>query len=124
LVISLVTQEDMARYDACDLPGWIADAGLSWLHLPIEDYQAPEAAFEAAWHEHRSRIHEILRDGGRAFVHCAAGLGRSGTVVARILIEAGVSLAEALEVTRATRPGAVETVEQEIYLTNIKNNLL
>lgn len=119
LVISLVPEEDMARYDALDLPDWIANAGLSWLHLPIEDYQAPETTFEAAWLDHQSRIHEILGNGGRVFVHCAAGFGRSGTVVARILLEAGVSLAEALEVTRAARPGAVETAGQETYLKNI-----
>lgn len=122
LVISLVPEQDMARYGALDLPTWIAGAGLAWLHLPIEDYQAPEAAFEAAWRDRKSRVHQILEDGGKVFVHCAAGLGRSGTVVARILIESGVSLQDALAATRSARPGAVETADQEAYLTGISKN--
>ncbi len=120
LMVSLVTTADMARRDVSALPNWIKDAGLNWLHLPIEDYHAPDSAFDAAWRRgHGEKILDLLRSGGKVFVHCAGGLGRSGTIVARILIEAGVSVDDAVAMTRKTRPGAIETPDQEAYLKNL-----
>ena len=39
-------------------------------------------------------------------VHCRGGLGRAGTIAARLLIELGVEPAKAIEDVRAVRPGS------------------
>ena len=116
LIVSVLPLTDMERRDAADLPCWISAQGIPWLHLPIIDYQIPDVAFEAVWKTHGPQILDVLKDDGNVFVHCAAGLGRSGTVVARILIDSGIPIEDAISAARAARPGAIETVGQEAYL--------
>ena len=46
-------------------------------------------------------------------VHCGAGLGRTGTVVAAYFVTRGLGPREAIVKVRDLRPGSIETVEQE-----------
>jgi ADP-ribosyl-[dinitrogen reductase] hydrolase len=48
-------------------------------------------------------------------LHCGAGLGRTGTVAALILIERGFTPSEAIAAVRRARPGAIETAAQLSY---------
>ena len=52
-----------------------------------------------------------------AILHCDAGLGRTGTVLAAYLVSRGESASAALEKVRAMRPGSVETPDQEQVIT-------
>jgi len=53
-----------------------------------------------------------LRAGEGVHVHSAAGLGRTGTVAALLLMALGDSPETVMNRVRAVRPGTVETVEQ------------
>jgi protein-tyrosine phosphatase len=46
-------------------------------------------------------------------VHCGAGLGRTGTILAAFLVAEGVEAGEAIRRVRDARPGAIETFDQE-----------
>ncbi len=48
-------------------------------------------------------------------MHCKDGLGRAGTISARLLIELGQTPKEAIEQVRSVRPGAIETPGQVAY---------
>ena len=46
-------------------------------------------------------------------VHCGAGLGRAGTLLAAYLVSQGCDAEEAMARVRRARPGSIETIEQE-----------
>jgi protein-tyrosine phosphatase len=71
--------------------------------FPIPDLHAPSPAGA------RALLDDMLRrltDGEGLLVHCGAGIGRSGTIAAAVLISLGTSLPEALATVAANRPMA------------------
>jgi len=49
-------------------------------------------------------------------VHCGAGLGRTGTVLACYLVSRGLTAEQAIGEVRLARPGAVEAVSQVAFV--------
>lgn len=112
VALTMTTLEELAARGAEGLSGDLSDAGVEWLHLPVSDYGAPSGETLAAWPAASSRVREVLAAGGRVWVHCMGGCGRSGTAVLRLMVELGEEPSAALARLRAVRPCAVETPEQ------------
>ncbi len=115
-LVSLIDANEFARLGVPDLATRIQASRLLWHQLPIPDMCAPGDDFARAWAEHGARVLQYLNDGQKIVVHCAGGLGRTGTVTARLLVDFGMSPAQAIETVRRARPGAIETVAQERYV--------
>jgi len=88
--------------------------GLRALHVPLPDGGTP--ATPEAMEALVTPILHWLAAGEGVFLHCWAGLGRTGTVAAACLIAKGHGFAQALDLVRSARPGAVETLQQENFL--------
>jgi atypical dual specificity phosphatase len=89
---------------------WVNEAGLMLVHVPVVDMTAPtlrqlEQAVDA--------IDRANRSGMAAAVHCTAGLGRTGTVLAGYFVAKGMRPEAAIEKVRDLRPGSIETLDQE-----------
>ncbi|MCL6609414.1 MAG: hypothetical protein K6T74_15115 [Geminicoccaceae bacterium] len=120
-VAALVTLVPSAEAAALglDLPALeraCADRGIRWAHAPLVDFGVPDAAFERVWERLGAELGALLGEARGVALHCRAGLGRSGTIAARLLIELVLDPAEALARVRAARPGAIETAAQEHHL--------
>lgn len=89
------------------------DAGFDFLLVPLSDGAAPtpEQATEAVHF-----IDKHLADHRAVAVHCAAGLGRTGTVLAAYLVARGASASHAISRVRAVEPAAIETNRQLQFL--------
>jgi protein-tyrosine phosphatase len=115
-VVTLLEPQELAALGVQDLGAMVQGYGMQWLHLPIRDGCAPDGRFEARWTTAAPQLSGVLRGGGRVLVHCRGGLGRAGTVAARLLIERGLAPSLAIARVRAARPGAIETLDQEAHL--------
>ena len=89
---------------------WINNAGLMLLHEPVVDMTPPT----------QEQIDNVLENIARAnehkmavAVHCAAGLGRTGVILACYLVSKGEAGDEAIDRIRQLRPGSIETPAQE-----------
>lgn len=66
-----------------------------WMHLPMRDFGLAQDA--TAFRQGVEQLTQGLRLGDRVLLHCAAGLGRTGTVAACVLKHLGVAQAAALD---------------------------
>ena len=61
-------------------------------------------------------IHFYLEKNMPVAVHCIAGLGRTGTILACYLVREGMSADKAITAIRRWRPGSIETLDQEAII--------
>ncbi len=116
-VVSLITGEEIRDLEVQDLSRAVADRHMEWWHLPIPDGQPPGPEFEKAWVHAGAAIRDRLRLGFDVLVHCKGGLGRAGTVAARLLVEFGERPDVAiLRVREARSKNALETRDQERHV--------
>jgi ADP-ribosyl-[dinitrogen reductase] hydrolase len=116
VVVSLIETWEFELLKVTDLPSVVEEHGMRWVHLPIVDVSVPNRKFEARWIAAGADLRKSLRHGGRVLVHCRGGLGRAGTIAARLLVELGTDPNEAIRAVRHVRPGAIETREQERHV--------
>jgi atypical dual specificity phosphatase len=101
VLISLT--EDPIRRD------WANEAGLLAFHEPLEDMEPPT---QEQLDRCVSAIDKALARQMPVAIHCGAGLGRTGVVLASYLVAKGMNAANAIAKVRKLRPHSIETDEQ------------
>jgi ADP-ribosyl-[dinitrogen reductase] hydrolase len=120
-LVSLMQAPELAHYGVPvgRLETEVRARSMDWYHLPIIDMDVPDERFEATWLDMGEQIRERLASGASVVIHCLGGLGRTGMITGRLLIEFGAEPDEAIAAVRAARPGAVQTFAQERYLRDL-----
>ncbi|MDF1748549.1 MAG: dual specificity protein phosphatase family protein [Alphaproteobacteria bacterium] len=91
--------------------------GINWIVVPIPDMSAPNPDNDFLLEEAQIAAQQVFEAGGAVAIHCMAGLGRTGTVAARFLMDRGMPARDAIEFIRERHNReAIETQEQEAYL--------
>ncbi|WP_295443566.1 ADP-ribosylglycohydrolase family protein [uncultured Thiodictyon sp.] len=115
-VVTLMEPEELQRVEVPHIGEAVEVLGLDWYHLPVRDVQPPGQRFENRWVLYGLRLRRLLRGGGKVLLHCRGGLGRTGTVAARLLVELGMPPTEAIAAVRTARPGTIETAAQKAHV--------
>jgi len=94
-----------------EIESFIEEVGIKRFYFPVEDFSAPSI-------DDLMRITDLLLklEGRKVLIHCYAGCGRTGTVLAAYMIRKGMSAEEAISYVRSMRPCSIETEEQELSL--------
>lgn len=99
LVVCLTPRSELAelspRYHAALAQG---KAPFRWLNVPMPNFGVPEDA--AGFRRDVREIAHALEGGQSVMLHCAAGMGRTGSTAACVLKSLGLSTQEALQRVR------------------------
>lgn len=120
VLVSLIEEHEYRDVGIADIGSRIP-TGMLHLKLPIRDMGIPDATWEQHWANSGRIIRAILRRGGKVCIHCMGGLGRTGIVASRLLVEFGVHPTEAIKVVRKTRPGTIQNSGQEAYVHSLEH---
>lgn len=106
-VKSIVTMTENALPE-----NWVKDIG--YLHVPTPDFTAPDMErIDVA----TDFIHEKISQNQAVMVHCAAGMGRAGTILACYLVKyRNYSAQDAIRKVRKERPGSIQSEVQELAI--------
>ena len=107
-VSSIVTMTENALPD-----NWTGK--INYLHVPTPDLTAPDMdEIDSAV----DFVHEQIGLGRPVMVHCAAGMGRAGTILACYHVKyLGYSGPDAIERIRSMRPGSIQSASQEAAIS-------
>lgn len=103
---------------------WLANSGqkIEYLHLKVEDFCAPSLERLETTVDY---IDQRIKEKKPVMVHCAAGKGRTGTILAAYIMkqDPGLSSIEAIKKIRILRPGSVQSEEQAAALLHFEKYL-
>ena len=130
IIVSLIEDREFELLQVPDFGEAVVRQGMKWLHLPIPDQQSPDDDFETDWFCRSGReIKQSIDDGHNILLHCRGGLGRTGTIAAKLLFEYGEHPERAIDLVREARgdeyarKNTIENNIQEGYIRSLNRRL-
>ncbi|PJF44445.1 MAG: hypothetical protein CUN55_03990 [Phototrophicales bacterium] len=101
LVVSFQDELEAKQIGIADEAQRLASVGIEFWRYPIADHRTPP--FTSDTFNFIDAIAQKLDEGQRAYLHCFAGIGRSATIAAAVLIRRGASAKQALRALAQAR---------------------
>tara|TARA_Y100000739_G_scaffold218787_2_gene216565 strand:+ start:631 stop:1149 length:519 start_codon:yes stop_codon:yes gene_type:complete len=113
-VVTLLDSDEMEDLGIISFSTLLMDSGFHWIHCPIRDRStfSDQKRIRTLLED----MKEVLKPNNSVLIHCHAGLGRTGLLAAIFLVSMGLTAESAIKTIRTTRPGSIETIEQERYI--------
>src|SRR5258708_10640129 len=112
LVVSLLESEEAAQLDLVQEAGVAKSKGVDFISFPIPDRGVP-ASMQAAL-SLLGKIAKVLGAGKNVAVHCRQGIGRSGSIAARVLVTSGIWVEKSSEVVSVSRGQSVQVTTHQL----------
>lgn len=125
VIVTLLEGREMEAMQCQDMGRVTMSKGMQWIHFPIRDKWIPSDT-SAFLSKVVQPVARLLQEGKRVLIHCNGGKGRTGTVVACLLMTSTAlgssrcrTLSDALLQMRQCRRGMLENPLQQLYMYHI-----
>lgn len=113
-ILCLLEDHEFCSLKINDYPDYAHDLDINITHYPIKDKDIPNCIRE--FHTNVKRIHRLIHDGDKVAVHCAGGVGRSGTVAAGVLCYDGFSPDDSIRLVQERRLNSIKRPSQQEFI--------
>ena len=86
--------------------------GMEWIWLPLRNADLPAKKMNPEFFKLFAGIKEKLEKGGKIFIHCSAGMHRTGMITNALLIYLGYDRETAFKLLQKLRPVAAQEVRR------------
>lgn len=118
-IVCLVSDEEIKEKSPVYLTWKKENRDIKVFQLPVPDFGIPDKKDRASFWKLAEDISKLKKNGTSVFIHCAAGIGRTGLFASAVLMCGGMSYDEAVRKVNAA--GSLpETDEQRAFL-NMNN---
>jgi protein-tyrosine phosphatase len=115
-IVSLITKDELKKLDINDFDKTITEYGFEHYSVEIQDLGIPSTNQLGTFKILTKNIIVAIKTEKKVLIHCNAGLGRSG-LFAGILVKEMTDINHPIDYIRKFRKGAIETKEQEEFIS-------
>jgi protein-tyrosine phosphatase len=117
-VVCLIEQSEMEELDLLEESAFCEKVGITFIHFPIKDFHLPE---QKAYFSLLDSINERLQKNQKIVIHCRAGIGRTGTITAGLLLKNKIHTENIFEYLSKIRTCEVpDTKEQRDWVLGLE----
>lgn len=116
-VICLIEHSEMKELGLLQEEALCKESNIDFIHFPIKDFNLPE---QKAYFSLLDSINDRLQKNQKIVIHCRAGIGRTGTVTAGVLLKNKIHTEDVFEYLSEVRTCEVpDTEEQRDWVLNL-----